>query len=132
MELTIKKHYIKESFRIINKYNEIVNKLNEFQTALVDNKQALVNLQKEIEKLSYNNAPEFQKRQELSDIMLQYDKEVNKLHNIIIPYLSEMEQIKKESDILYKTIKENYPGYEDKVLQEQIFKQIQELERELK
>lgn len=132
MEIVIKKHYIKESLRIINKYNEIVEKLNEFQAALVDNKQALVNLQKEIDKLSYNNSPELQKRQELSDIMLNYDKEVNKLHNIIIPYLSEMEQIKKESDILYKSIKENYPGYEDKVLQEQIFKQIQELERELK
>jgi len=132
MEIVIKKHYIKESLRIINKYNEIVEKLNEFQTALVDNKQALVNLQKEIDKLSYNNAPELQKRQELSDIMVNYDKEVNKLHSIIIPYLSEMEQIKKESDILYKSIKENYPGYENKVLQEQIFKQIQELEREHK
>ena len=66
------------------------------------------------------------KKQKLAGVMNGYDKEIGRLQDIMLPYIAQLEKLKKDSNILYGVLKEKYPGASDKQLQEQIFRQLEE------
>mgnify|MGYP006898474332 CR=1 FL=1 len=125
--MKIDKQYIIEAKRIINDYNDTINNLKTFEIALEDNKQILISLQQDLIKLNNTSDTDLSKKIHLHEIMLKYDIEVDKLHKIMMPYLSKLEDIKKNSHVLYKLLHEKYPSMTDKQLQEQIFLQIEQL-----
>lgn len=125
--MTIELQYIKESDRIIKSYKLLINDLNKISQDLEVNKKELVKLQENIERLKKSKEPDLQRRSELTHIMNEYDKQINSMEKIIQPKLEKLEEIKKESKNLYDILHQKYPGLTDKQLQEQIFKQLDEL-----
>lgn len=124
--MKIAPHYIKEAERIIKNYNKSIQELSVFEKSLADNKDMLLKLKNEIDVLKSSYDTDISKKQKLAEIMTNYDKEINRLQNIMMPYVTELEKLKKDSSILYGILKEKYPGASDKQLQEQIFKQLDE------
>lgn len=119
--------YIKESKRIIDTYDELIQYVNNIYNILEENKKILLDIQTDINNIEENEETQIQKLEKLQETIIEYDKEVIKLKSELEPYLEKIEKVKKDSALLYKTIKENYPGMSDKDLQTQIFKQIKEL-----
>lgn len=122
--MKIKEQYIIEAKHIIAEYNETINDLKTFENALHENKETLITLQNDLNKLSNSNNTDMALKNELNNVMAKYDKQIDKLHKVMFPYISKLENIKKRSSILYNTLHEKYPGFSDKQLQEQIFSQF--------
>jgi len=119
--------YIKQSKKIIDDHKLIMNSLEYFEKILNNNKQVLLQYKDQIEIIDNSTDEAMLKHQKISEMMDDYDASVEKMKKDIEPYIKKLEQIKKESSILYKIIKDKYPSVDDKELQQQIFKQIQEL-----
>jgi len=124
--MKIAPQYIKEAKRIIKNYNNSIQELTVFENALFENKNMLLKLKSEIDELKNSRETDISKKQKLAEVMVGYDKEITRLQNIIMPYVTQLEKLKKDSTILYKVLKEKYPGFSDTQLQEQIFKQLDE------
>jgi hypothetical protein len=124
--MKIDKHYITEANRIITTYNKVVAELAVFEKTLSDNKEILLKMKDDVEDLRNSNGTDLSKKQKLADIMHSYDKEIGRLQDVMMPYVSQLEKLKKDSNVLYGVLKEKYPGASDDQLQEQIFKQLEE------
>lgn len=127
MKQEINIQYIKESKRIIDSYNNYMNKVDSISLLLEQKKDTLVNIKKKIDSIYTSKDTELLKHQQLLEVINEYDKEVNDLQNRINPYLTKIEKLKDDSKNLYLLIKEKYPGYDDKELQIQIGKQLENL-----
>lgn len=123
--MVIKQIYIDQSKKIINKYNKILNLLKEQEDNLVNNKKFILNLQKEISNIDGLSSNQLVKQQKLEELMIEYDIKINKLEQEIKPILEELENLKKQSKILYDKIMIDYSGYSETEIQEQIKKQLQ-------
>jgi hypothetical protein len=123
--------YIKESKRIIDTYDELIEYVNSIYTILDNNKNILLDIQKDIYNIDNDNKEtKLVSLEKLQECILEYDKEIIKIQKELNPYLTKIEKVKKDSVLLYKTIKENYPGVSDTDLQIQIQTQIKELKKE--
>jgi len=124
--MNIEPQYIKESARIIKNYNNIIAELAVFEKTLGENKDMLLKLKDDIDALKNSKGTDLLKKQKLAGVMNGYDKEIGRLQDIMLPYIAQLEKLKKDSNILYGVLKEKYPGASDKQLQEQIFRQLEE------
>jgi GTPase involved in cell partitioning and DNA repair len=124
--MKIDNHYITEANRIITSYNKVVAELAVFEKTLADNKTMLLKMKDDVEDLKNSNGTDLLKKQKLAEIMHSYDKEIGRLQDVMMPYVSQLEKLRKDSSVLYGVLKEKYPGASDDQLQEQIFRQIEE------
>lgn len=124
--MKIDNHYITEANRIITSYNKVVAELAVFEKTLADNKTMLLKMKDDVEELKNSSGTDLLKKQKLADIMHSYDKEIGRLQDVMMPYVSQLEKLRKDSSVLYGVLKEKYPGASDDQLQEQIFRQIEE------
>jgi len=129
--MKIEIQYIKEAKRIIDNYNAAISELGIFETTLAENKRLLLDMKSSIEKLKQSNDTDLLKKQKVFDVMSGYDKEIDRLQDVMLPYVTKLETLKKDSNILYGILKEKYPGATDKQLQEHIFEQLEEMKKTL-
>lgn len=127
METRIQKEYVIESKRIIESYQHTMKQINGYTDLLINNKNVLLQMQPEIDAIKLSTDPELLKHQKAYDTMMKYEAEINKLHTLLQPHLDQLKQIEKDSKIMYATLLEKYPMYNEKQLQEQLFKQLDEL-----
>lgn len=127
----IEKRFIIKSKEILDQYTKLVIELQDFEDAVSSNKTVLENLKEKINKLELSEEPMISKESQLFLLLSEYDKEISKIQNIVNPHLKLMDNLKKDSANLYKLIKDKYPGYTDKELQQQIAIQIEKLESEI-
>ena len=125
--MKIELQYVKEAKRIVENYNSIIDELAVFEKTLADNKNMLLSLQKDIDNLSDLKGTELLKKSKLFEVLTEYDKKILKLQEVMLPYISKLEVLKKDSNILYGILKEKYPGATDKQLQEHLFKEIEKI-----
>lgn len=129
--MIIEARYIVESKRIIDNYNKAIGELQIYENTLSQNKNILIKMKNDIEKIKQTDDTDLLKKQRLFEVMSGYDKDIERLKTIIEPYITQLEALKKDSATLYGILKEVYPGATDKQLQEQIFKQMEEMEKTL-
>lgn len=123
--MIIKQIYIDQSKKIINKFNELVNRLLTYQTNLEENKQYVLKLQKQIEIIDMSSDEPLLKQNKLEKLLLEYDIKISKIEQEISPIVLEMDELKKQSKIVYDKIITEYSNYTEKEIQEQIQKQLQ-------
>lgn len=128
--MEIKKEYVLEAKRIIVKYHETINVVNMFSNKLETAKKDLLSMQNDVEKIHTTAGTDLLKHQQTYDIILKYEKTINELHKTLQPHVDTLEKIKKDSQSLYKILLEKYPMYDEKGLQEQLFKQLDKLKEE--
>ena len=124
----IEEHFVNQSINIINKHKYIIDELNTYEEILNNNKKVLLDLKDELEDITGSDLDSATQHAELMLLMEQYDKEMELLHNKIAPFIEQLDQVKKETNILYTAIRNKYPEYSDSELQEQLAIQINEKE----
>lgn len=129
--MRIEAQYVKESKRIITNYNKVVSELSVFEKTLSENKDILLKLKDDIDALKDMKGTDLLKKSKLAEVMSGYDKEIGRLQDIMMPYVAQLERLKKDSTVLYGILKEKYPGASDTQLQQQIFSQLDEEKKEL-
>jgi len=129
--MRIETQYVKESKRIITNYNKVVSELAVFEKTLSENKDILIKLKDDIDALKDMKGTDLLKKSKLAEVMSGYDKEIGRLQDIMMPYVAQLERLKKDSTVLYGVLKEKYPGASDTQLQQQIFSQLDEEKKEL-
>lgn len=123
--MVIKQIYIDQSKKIIDKFNELVNRLLAYQKNLEENKQYVLNLQKKIDIIDMSSDEPLLKQNKLEKLLLEYDIKISKIEQEISPIILEMDELKKQSKIVYDKIITEYSNYTEKEIQEQIQKQLQ-------
>lgn len=108
MMLIVNNLYKKEAKLINEQYYETVNNLLKKQEELSTYKNSLENIINNID-IKKNNITV----NEVESLMIKLDKDYNIMKLKLKPYLDKIEELKKRSEILYTTLKENYPGYTD-------------------
>lgn len=124
MNLVIEQHYIKEAKRIIDTYKNVIDDINIFETTLIDNKDKLLKLKENIDDLRENQGTNLLKRSQLTDFMNSYEIEINKMQDQMLPYVKQLEKLKKDSNTLYGILKEKYPGVSDEDLQKHLHSKL--------
>ncbi len=124
----IEEHFVNQSINIITKHKYIIDELNTYEEILNNNKKVLLDLKDELEDITGSDLDSATQHAELMLLMEQYDKEMELLHNKIAPFIEQLDQVKKETNILYTAIRNKYPEYSDAELQEQLAIQINEKE----
>ena len=105
--------------KTIDKYNNITKVLNEYENKLISYKD-------DIDKIDVNEE-NIENTKKALDIMEDFELTINNLSNKVKPIIKELEDLKKQSNLLYNKIKENHPNKNDDELKEQLFKQLGEL-----
>lgn len=124
--MEIKHEYVLEAKRIIKTYHQTIENVNQFSAKLEKTKADLLNMQKEIESLHTTNGTDLQKHQDAYNVLLKYEATTTELQKLLQPHVESLEKVKKESQNLYKILLDKYPMYDEKGLQEQLFKQLDE------
>ena len=127
--MELKQEYVLEARRIIKTYHETIDAVNKFTDKLENTKANLLAMQKDVENLHTSAGTDLLKHKQTYDIMLKYETTINELHKILQPHVDSLEKIKKESKTLYTILLEKYPMYDEKGLQEQLFKQLDQLQQ---
>lgn len=118
----INKNYINEANRIRKTYfkvlenvkdkEDIINGYKSKITDIMDNLESYVNSVDDVDNTIQENLNKY-----LIDIELNIDK----IRHELIPLNSAIEQLKKESTILYNNIKDLYPNMSDSDIQKEVF-----------
>jgi enoyl reductase-like protein len=124
MELTIDKKYINQAIRIMNEYDGLLKQMDAYQAYLDTLKESVIDMQKKLEKLSKDDATELEKSAKLQKFMTDHEILINKEQTKIQPYLDNLEKLRKETEVIYSILKEQYPGASDNQLKDAILKQI--------
>lgn len=124
--MEIKTEYVLEAKRIIKTYHQTIENVNLFTSKIEKTRADLLNMQKDVEQLHSTSGTDLQKHQEAYQILLKYENTTTELQKMLQPHVDALEKIKKEAQNLYKMLLDKYPMYNEKQLQEQIFKQLDE------
>jgi hypothetical protein len=124
--MKIEIQYVKEAKRINEEFNKISLYLEPYEKALKENEKCLLSLKDNVVKLTNVKIPNEEKQMELLKLINSYEKQISSHENKIIPFLQGIEQLKKDSNVLYKTLKEKYKMNDDE-LREVLIQDISEL-----
>jgi hypothetical protein len=124
--MKIEIQYVKEAKRINEEFNKIYLYLEPYENALKENEKCLLKLKDDVIKLTNIKIPNEEKQMELLKLINSYEKQISSHENKIIPFLQGIEQLKKDSNVLYKTLKEKYKMNDDE-LRDVLIQDISEL-----
>lgn len=124
--MKIEIQYVKEAKRINEEFSKITLYLEPYEKALKENKKCLLELKEKVVNLTNIKIPNEEKQMELLKLINSYEKQISSHENKIIPFLQGIEQLKKDSNILYKTLKEKYK-MNDNELRDVLIQDISEL-----
>lgn len=127
--MELKHEYVLEARRIIKSYHQTIDAVKIFTDQLENTKSEVLAMQKDVENLHTSAGTDILKHKQTYDVMLKYETTINELHKLLKPHVDSLEKIKKESKTLYTILLEKYPMYDEKGLQEQLFKQLDELQQ---
>lgn len=108
---------------IKSKHETLVNDINKIYSLLTVTNEHLIKYKDEISNLGEDN---IKNKQKLYDILIKYESQMKKLNNDTKPYLTALENLKKESTNLYLKIKDLFPNKSDDILKEILTKDIEE------
>ena len=122
----IAEQYIKEGIRLRKSYIENLKEILNQEPAINDRKKAFENLRDEMEKLVFSDLNDVRKTLVLNNKLMEIDKEIKNIQEIIKPYYDTIEKLKTERDRLYVAIKEKYPNVTDQEIEQEIMKHVEE------
>lgn len=109
--------YIQEAKRIVINYKELLKQFESLENTLLAKQKIINSFKNELDNITKSSSPEQIKINQINSAVTEYEKEIIIIQNEIQPYVSKFEQLKKDSEILYKILKEKYP-YDDETLKQ--------------
>ncbi len=109
--------YIQEAKRIVINYKDLLKQFESLENTLLAKQKIINSFKNELDNITKSSSPEQIKINQINSAVTEYEKEIIIIQNEIQPYLMKFEQLKKDSEILYKILKEKYP-YDDETLKQ--------------
>lgn len=109
--------YIQEAKRIVINYKELLKQFESLENTLLAKQKIINDFKNELDNITKSSSPEQIKINQINSAVTEYEKDIIIIQNEIQPYVSKFEQLKKDSEILYKILKEKYP-YDDETLKQ--------------
>ena len=122
----IAEQYINEGIRIRKSYIKNLQEILKQEPKIMDRKKIFEKLQKEMEGVVYSDVNEIRKTLELNEKLLNLEKEIKIIQEIIRPYYNVIENLKNDRDRLYLAIKEKYPNITDQEIEKEIMSKVKE------
>lgn len=109
--------YIQEAKRIVINYKELLKQFESLENTLLAKQKIINDFKNDLDNITKSSSPEQIKINQINSAVTEYEKDIIIIQNEIQPYVSKFEQLKKDSEILYKILKEKYP-YDDETLKQ--------------
>lgn len=122
----IAEQYIKEGIRLRRGYLENLKEILKQEPSINDRKASFEALRDEMEKLVFSDLNDVRKTLALNNKLMELDKEIKKVQDLIKPYYDTIEKLKTERDRLYLAIKEKYPNITDEEIEREIMSRVEE------
>ena len=122
----ISKQYILEGIRLRKSYIQNLKEILKQEPKIMDKKKNFEKLKQEMESIVNSDINDIRKTLDLNNKLIELEKEMENIQNIIRPYYDSIENLKKERDRLYIAIKEKYPGITDQEIEKEIMTEISE------
>lgn len=108
--MKVSEQLVKKSLDIITRHEKLLNKINNISDMLNEAKDKLNTYKLELDNIGEDN---IKNKTKLYEILMGYENEISKIKTKSQPYIDELEQLKKESSLLYLKIKELFPNNTD-------------------
>ncbi len=126
----IEDNYIREALRIMNTYDKELKNLEKYSAYVEDLKNSVDAMHKKIDALVMDKSPEMKKNSELYTMIRDHEIELLKKEAEVKPFLDAIEQLRKDSLVLYTILKEKHPGVTDNEFKMAIINQIPDFIRD--
>lgn len=122
----IAEQYIKEGIRLRKSYIENLKEILKQEPSINERKKTFDEIKDEMEKIVYSDLNDVRKTLILNNKLMDLDKEIKKVQDIVRPYYDNIEKLKVERDRLYLAIKEKYPIITDQEIEKEIMTRVVE------
>jgi hypothetical protein len=124
--MMIAEQYIKEGIRLRKSYIENLKEILKQEPSINERKKTFDEIKDEMEKIVYSDLNDVRKTLILNNKLMELDKEIKKVQDIVRPYYDNIEKLKLERDRLYLAIKEKYPIITDQEIEKEIMERVSE------
>lgn len=118
--------YIREGIRLRKLYLENLKEILKQEPIIFERKMVFDKIKDEMENIVYSELNEVRKTLELNNKLIDLDKEIRRIQNVIKPYYDNIEKLKTERDRLYLAIKEKYPNISSEQIEQEIMRSVSE------
>ena len=122
----IAEQYIKDGIRLRKSYIENIKEIVKLEPLINKRKKNFDDLKVEMESIVFSDKNDIRKTVELNNSLIQLDKEVKKVQELVRPFYDKIEALKSERDRLYVAIKEKYPNITDQQIENEIMERVSE------
>lgn len=122
----IAEQYINEGIRIRKIYIQNLKEILKQEPLILERKAKFQKIQDEMSDIVNSELNDVRKTLELNSRLLNVEKEINAIQNIIRPYYDNIEKLKDDTDRLYLAIKEKYPNITPAEIENEIMSKVEE------
>ena len=122
----ISQQYINEGIRIRKVYIQNLKEILKLEPSILSKKNTFNKLQEQMDDIAHSDLNEIRKTLELNSRLMQLEKEINTIQNLIKPYYDTIEKLKDDTDRLYLAIKEKYPNITAEEIESDIMSHVEE------
>ena len=122
----IAEQYIKEGIRLRKTYIENLSEILKQEPIVNERKKYFDQIKDQMEKIVFSDLNDVRKTLELNNRLMDLDKEIRRIQELIRPYYDTIENLKTERDRLYVAIKEKYPNITDDEIEREIMQKVKE------
>jgi predicted transcriptional regulator len=120
----IAEQYIKEGIRLRSCYIENLKEILKQEPIINERKIFFEKIKNEMGSIVFSELNDVRKTLELNNKLIDLDKELKNVQNLIRPYYDAIENLKTERDRLYVAIKEKYPNITDQEIEKEIMERV--------
>jgi len=122
----IAEQYINEGIRLRKTYIENLREILKQEPIINERKKYFDQIKDQMEKIVFSEINDVRKTLELNNRLMDLDKEIKRIQELIRPYYNTIEKLKTERDRLYVAIKEKYPNITDDEIEREIMQKVKE------
>lgn len=118
--------YINEGIRIRKVYIQNLKEILKQEPIILERKKIFEKLKDDMEATVKSDLNDIRKTLELNNKLINIEKEIKIIQDIIRPYYDVIESLKSDKDRLYLAIKEKYPNITQEEIEKDIMSRVEE------
>jgi vacuolar-type H+-ATPase subunit E/Vma4 len=122
----IAQQYINEGIRIRKVYIQNLKEILKLEPSILERRSTFDKIQEQMESCVNSDLNEIRKTLDLNSKLMELEKEINVIQNLIKPYYDAIENLKNDTDRLYLAIMEKYPNITTAEIERDIMNKVEE------
>lgn len=122
----IAQQYINEGIRIRKVYIQNLKEILKLEPSILERRSTFDKIQAQMDDVVNSDKNEIRKTLDLNSKLMELEKEINGIQNLIKPYYDAIENLKNDTDRLYLAIMEKYPSITTAEIERDIMSKVEE------